>query len=484
MPSQGFWKSENFVLNLCKISLVIGLLLYVFYLILVVRSDCSATNFFTPLQNKSIPNYSHTSLNSDESSERISHNGDSPTNISHLVFGLVSAIKSWRDRKPWIESWWRPNITRGYLILDKPDIKEFLPWPSSHPPYIISDDTSALEKVHKYPIMVRMVHAILETFRKDQKGVRWYIMAFDDSVFFVDNWVKVLAKYDHTKYYYVGCYSETVMSNMWYSFEQGFGGAGIALSYPLAKAMAKEIKGCIRRYPDVRSADTIIQYCVDEFGVPLTVEKGIHQIDLLGDISGFLSARPQSPLVSLHHLDYVDPMFPSMDRFQSLNHLMKAANLDQSRILQQTICYDKKKKWSISVSWGYSVHIYEMIHPRSMLKRPLETFKPWVLQAKPPQYMFNTRWPCETPSFFFFESIEKISKDEIVTIYARSMPPAQPDCQWKPKNMTNHILKIRVISLTTMKEIERSECCEISQKHEKSVAEVRLRACKDGEIIG
>ncbi|KAE9462219.1 hypothetical protein C3L33_05875, partial [Rhododendron williamsianum] len=130
-------------------------------------------------------------------------------------------------------------------------------------------------------------------------------------------------KYDHTKYYYIGDYSESVLSNLFFSFDQGFGGGGIALSYPLAAAMVKDLKGCIRRYPFVRSADTIIQFCVDEFGVPLTVEKGIHQIDLVGDISGYLSAHPQSPLLSLHHLDFVDPIFPSMGRFQSTNHLMK-----------------------------------------------------------------------------------------------------------------------------------------------------------------
>lgn len=196
------------------------------------------------------------------------------------MFGLVTAVVTWKPRKPYIDAWWQPNVTRGYLILDKPLSEEFLPWPSTSPPYRISDDTSKLEREsrHVAPIMVRMVHAILETFREGDDGVRWYVMGFDDSVFFVENWVDVLAKYDHTKYYYIGDYSESVLSNLFFSFDQGFGGGGIALSYPLAAAMVKDLKGCIRRYPFVRSADTIIQFCVDEFGVPLTVEKGIHQV--------------------------------------------------------------------------------------------------------------------------------------------------------------------------------------------------------------
>ncbi|KAL6966544.1 hypothetical protein U1Q18_032324 [Sarracenia purpurea var. burkii] len=37
----------------------------------------------------------------------------SPTNISHLVFGLVTSINTWKERKPYIDAWWRPNATRG-----------------------------------------------------------------------------------------------------------------------------------------------------------------------------------------------------------------------------------------------------------------------------------------------------------------------------------------------------------------------------------
>ncbi|THF99876.1 hypothetical protein TEA_021106 [Camellia sinensis var. sinensis] len=61
------------------------------------------------------------------------------------------------------------------------------------------------------------------------------------------------------------------------SFDQGFGGAGFALSYPLVAAMVKDLEGCLRRYPYLKSADLITQYCVDELGVPLSAERGIHQ---------------------------------------------------------------------------------------------------------------------------------------------------------------------------------------------------------------
>ncbi|XP_052189084.1 uncharacterized protein LOC127799263 [Diospyros lotus] len=415
--------------------------------------------------------------------------GESPTNLSHLLFGVVSSAESWRARCPLVEAWWLPNVTRGFVFLDTPPAGRLLPWRPTSPPFRVSDNTSRLEQEtnHAAPIMVRMVHAIQEAYREAGNGVRWFVMGFDDSVFFVENWVDVLGKYDHRKYYYIGGYSETVMSNYLFSFEQAFGGGGFALSYPLAAAMAKDLDGCIRRSSQVPSHDTIVQYCVNELGVSLTVEKGIHQIDLRGDISGLLSAHPQSPLLSLHHLPHVRPIFPSMDRFTSVSHLINAAtNSDQSRLLQQTICYHRPKHWSFSVSWGYAVHIYEHLHPRFVLKRPLETFEPWKDLAKNPKFMFNTRSPCETPSVFFLESMENAtSPDRIVGSYVRSPPPPRPQCHLKGDGSSLRIAKVRVFSSATkLAGVERSECCDIVHEDGSTVAEVKLRACRDDEIIG
>lgn len=111
---------------------------------------------------------------------------------------------------------------------------------------------------------------------------------------------------------------------------------------------------------------------------------------------------------------------------------MKAANFDQSRLLQQTICYNRQHNWSISISWGYSVHIYEKIMPRSWLQLPIETFQPWLANPDPPFYMFNTRLPsndrCESPHVFFFDSIDKISENLILTTYYLSSSRELPPC--------------------------------------------------------
>lgn len=150
-----------------------------------------------------------------------------------------------------------------------------------------------------------------------------------------------------------------------------------------------------------------------------------------------------------------------MNRSASINHLMKAAKLDHSRLLQQTICYQKETNWSFSTSWGYSAHIYENIYPRSFLQRPLETFKPWLRYFKPPFYMFNTREltnnSCEAPHLFSFHSTEKTRRDQIVINYVRASPRNLPPCSSTGNYSADSISKIRVFSpATTHKEVSES----------------------------
>ena len=109
----------------------------------------------------------------------------SPTNISHLVFGIASSANTWIKKRAYIESWWQPNTTRGYIFLDRVP-KESQQWPSTFPPLRVSEDTSRYREYNKHPNphAIRMARIILETFREEKKGVRWYIMADDDTIFF------------------------------------------------------------------------------------------------------------------------------------------------------------------------------------------------------------------------------------------------------------------------------------------------------------
>ncbi|KAF3565432.1 hypothetical protein DY000_02019148 [Brassica cretica] len=419
--------------------------------------------------------------------ERLLQPKETATNLSHLMFVLVGGSRTWRDRKVYVESWWRPNVTRGNIFFDVEPSEEFQPWSRDLPPLKVNED---LKKLKIYPklrnrIHTRIYRSILENYRlKQDQDVRWYVTGDDDSVFFVDNMVDVLSKYDHKEKHYIGMFSETIKSNFYFSFDMAFGGGGYALSYPLVEALVEELDNCIERYYYIWGVDHLQSMCLADLGVDLSLDKGFHQLDLRGDLSGFLSSHPTAPLVSFHHFGSLEPIFPSMDHPGSVRHIMKAANVDQTRMVQQSICHVRATSWTFSVSWGYSVHIYEKIFPRSYLKRPIETFRPW-LGGRPPLYMFNTRPvsrnPCEAPHWFFFDSIEQ-GNDGVVTSYTRKFPRNMTSCSFSGNTSADPLASIRVFSPKTPKPGRKVECCDVGYEGA-DVANIRLRDCRRHEII-
>ncbi|CAN4094919.1 unnamed protein product [Withania somnifera] len=407
-----------------------------------------------------------------ESSNNSPTNDANPTNLSHLVFGLLGSEKTLHYRKNYIESWWRPKVTRGYLFLDVAPSENLLPWSKNSLPYRVSTNITKLlqETQHVAPNEARMVHGIKEILEQEHEGVRWVIMGDDDSIFFVENIVDVLAKYDHNKYYYFGAQSEYILSNFWFSFDQGFGGAGIIMSFPLAKALAENMESCLRRYPFLNATDVITMSCIVDLGVGFSPLKGLYQMDMRGDIWGLLSSHPKAPLMSLHHIDAIAPIFPWMERAESLKHLMKAAKFDHSRMLQQTICHHRPTNWTISVSWGYSLHIYEKIMPRSHLIKPIRTFKTWDT--------------CEILNVFLNTIGETWNKNEIWATYSRSVNRRRPVCAIDGNYPANYIDKIQVYSPKTKRTgMNRCECCDIIHIIGSNKAKVKLRECFTNEKI-
>lgn len=248
-----------------SLAILLGLVLLLFYIQnthLHQPSDLLAN--FTHKWSASIPNITNSTH----------------TNISHIVFGIVGSMNTWKHKNPYVKSWWRPNVTRGYLFLDRHPTMDFLPWSSSYPPFRVNEDFTKRSSYQKMvrPDQVRIVRTVMETFKQGDEDVKWYVMADDDTILFVDNLVEVLAKYDHTKYMYIGADSECIKSNFDLSFDMAFGGAGYALSYPLAAALAKVFDKCIQRYIHLWVSDFMLYSCLSDFGVPLTHQKGFHQV--------------------------------------------------------------------------------------------------------------------------------------------------------------------------------------------------------------
>lgn len=199
------------------------------------------------------------------------------TELKHIVFGIAASSNLWDKRKEYIKLWWRPNETRGMVWLDN---KVRTGRNEGLPEIRISGDTSRFKYTNRQGkrSALRISRVVSETLRLGMKDVRWFVMGDDDTIFMVENVVRVLSKYDHNEYYYIGSSSESHVQNIFFSYAMAYGGGGFAISYPLAKELEKMQDRCLQRYPGLYGSDDRIQACMAELGVPLTRESGFHQV--------------------------------------------------------------------------------------------------------------------------------------------------------------------------------------------------------------
>lgn len=408
------------------------------------------------------------------------------TEVKDIVFGIAASAKLWEKRKNYIKLWWKPGKMRGIVWLDnqvKFKDEEGLP------PVRISGNTSrfAYRNRQGHRSAIRISRIVSETLRLGMENVRWFVMGDDDTVFVTENLVRILNKYDHNQYYYIGSLSESHLQNIFFSYGMAYGGGGFAISYPLAKALEKMQDKCIQRYPGLYGSDDRMQACMAELGVPLTKEIGFHQYDVYGNLFGLLAAHPVTPLVSMHHLDVVEPIFPNVTRVEALKRLTIPMKLDSAGLIQQSICYEKKKTWTISVSWGFAIQILRGVLSPREIEMPSRTFLNWYRRADYTAYAFNTRpvarSPCQRPFVFYmsrarFDSIT----NQTVTVYDRHRV-SYPACKW---NITSpaEIDRIVVYKKPDPHLWDRSprrNCCRIMESKKKSLV-LDVGVCREGEI--
>eukprot|EP00257_Ricinus_communis_P013840 XP_015571375.2 uncharacterized protein LOC8287419 isoform X1 [Ricinus communis] len=411
------------------------------------------------------------------------------TEISHVVFGIAASAKLWEKRKNYIKIWYKHQEMRGIVWLDKPmKSKE----QDGLPPIKISADTSRFAYTNRqgHRSAIRISRIVSETLRLGMDNVRWFVMGDDDTIFITENLVRVLRKYDHNQYYYIGSLSESHLQNIYFSYGMAYGGGGFAISYPLAKALDKMQDRCIQRYPGLYGSDDRMQACMAELGVPLAKETGFHQYDVYGNLFGLLAAHPVTPLVSLHHLDVVEPIFPNVTRVQALQRLVIPMKLDSAGLMQQSICYDKSKGWTISVSWGFAVQIFRGVFSPREIEMPSRTFLNWYRRADYTAYAFNTRPvsrnPCQKP-FVFYMSKARFDSSLNLTVseYVRHRVP-HPACRWKMADPTNvdMIVVHKKPDPHLWDRSPRRNCCRVMNSKKKGSITIVVGLCREGEEQG
>ncbi|KAF0928763.1 hypothetical protein E2562_010643 [Oryza meyeriana var. granulata] len=217
----------------------------------------------------------------------IGEDASSPLSLGHIVFGIAGSAHLWPRRREYVRLWWDPASMRGHVWLDAG--APAAPGPSASgegsllPPIRVSEDTSRFRYTNPtgHPSGLRIARIAAEAVRLvgvGGGGARWVVLVDDDTVVSADNLVAVLGKYDWREMVYVGAPSESHSANTYFSHSMAFGGGGVALSFPLATALARTLDVCIERYPRLYGSDDRLHACITELGVPLSREYGFHQV--------------------------------------------------------------------------------------------------------------------------------------------------------------------------------------------------------------
>ncbi|KAK1374845.1 Transferring glycosyl group transferase [Heracleum sosnowskyi] len=479
------WRSTRALPKLMVWLILFVIATYIVYTLkLVMNSRSCDDEIFPAISHRSLSMHK---LDSDNFT-LLSENQETfrKTEVKDIVFGIAASAKLWEKRKNYIKLWWKPEKMRGIVWLDNP-VKGKKD--EGLPPVKISGNTSrfAYKNRQGHRSAIRISRIVSETLRLGMENVRWFVMGDDDTVFVTENLVRILNKYDHNQYYYIGSLSESHLQNIYFSYGMAYGGGGFAISYPLAKALVKMQDDCIQRYPGLYGSDDRMQACMAELGVPLTKELGFHQYDVYGNLFGLLAAHPVTPLVSLHHLDVVEPIFPNVTRVEALRRLTIPMKLDSAGLIQQSICYEKTKTWTISVSWGFAIQIVRGVLSPREIEMPTRTFLNWYRRADYTAYAFNTRPvarnPCQRPFVFYLSRVRFDSiTNQTMTVYDRHRVP-HPACKW---NLTSPAEIDRVVVYKKpdphlWDRSPRRNCCRILESKKKSMV-LDVGVCGEGEI--
>ena len=171
------------------------------------------------------------------------------TSLSNIMFGIAASANLWISRKHYVKEWWKPGQMRGYVWLEEP-VRNETGWGVDLPLCQISANTSQFKYTHKIGSRsaIRLARIVTEMYRFHLPNVDWFVMGDDDTIFFTDNLVRMLSKYDPSKMYYIGSQSESHWQNVEFSFNMAYGGGGFAISFPLAKALSGMQDDCLHRY--------------------------------------------------------------------------------------------------------------------------------------------------------------------------------------------------------------------------------------------
>lgn len=131
-------------------------------------------------------------------------------------------------------------------------------------------------------------------------------------------------------------------------------------------------------------------------------------------------------------MEYVDPFYPGLSSLDSLKLFTKAMKTEPRSFLQRSICYDRERHLTFSVSLGYVVQVFPNIVLPRELERSEHTYVAWNKLGHPQEFDHDTRKSyksvCKKPVLFF---LKDVMKDGNATLGSYSRAKAKDDLKRK-----------------------------------------------------
>lgn len=236
-------------------------------------------------------------------------------NLSDFMFGVSTTFKRFSSEKTSPVNEWTYWLTDGkghsnggklvLLLLDATEDQILHAKTILHHAGI---DVDVYHSDSSMEMAVRYLTLIPTLYNHPERPSKKWLVSCDDDTFFpsVHALTKKFEDYDPSEMLYIGTLSEDV-NNVDRHGSQAFGGAGVFLSVPLAEQIAKDYDSCKtdEKIHESNSGwgpqgDILLRKCIYEnTDVRLSVLRGLYQLDLYGDPSGFYESGIKP--ISLHH---------------------------------------------------------------------------------------------------------------------------------------------------------------------------------------
>ena len=238
-----------------------------------------------------------------------------PADASSIIFGVATTLERLDDSLDAFSHWAAGTGATIVALVPPPEPSSTSDPETSEPlhPHFHSL-TSALvqEKAHALSIKLSIYESSADYITRyisllslihDQATTtpttKWASIIDDDTFFLsTPRLLTALSKYNATYPHYVGGLTEDLAALSSWGY-LAYGGAGLFLSIPLLTQLQPYLPTCLA-FPIV-SGDGKLAECIYRFTTTkLSVERGLNQVDLFGDHTGFYEAVRPLP-VSVHH---------------------------------------------------------------------------------------------------------------------------------------------------------------------------------------